>query len=368
MLGLYQDILQFLHKLLQLFPSDKRVQLTAGIYFVNAMDDQKTALVHFNKAIALDNDFAPAYNLSGYAHMALEDYTAAEEAFKNYIRLIPDKPNPYDSYAEMLLQQGKHDASIEQYQKAYEKDAEFVFALSGVADNYVFEGEYEKAREYLRQYYENAPNINQKMGALFWIAISYVHEANTESAIKTLEERASKSKSENMPDTQIDSYNLAAFVLTEAGEVDAAGKYLEMADEVITSGKMEEKDRDLFKFRAGVNRCYHVVASDDLAGADEEAEMCKKVAAERGNPGEMRFLHNNLGLLETKKGNYDQALEHFSQANMQSPYNWYYMAVAHEKNGNNEEAAKLYKKVSEWKSNSIGLAVVRARAMQKANL
>jgi cytochrome c-type biogenesis protein CcmH/NrfG len=38
----------------------------------------------------------------GYSYRSLENYAEAEKAFKIYIELIPDDPNPYDSYAEML--------------------------------------------------------------------------------------------------------------------------------------------------------------------------------------------------------------------------------------------------------------------------
>lgn len=357
-----------LDMLLQLKPGDKRVQMAAGRYYQNIMDDYATAQAHYNKAIALDKNYAPAYNSLGYNHMATDNYAAAEEAFKTYIKLVPDKPNPYDSYAEMLLKQGKYDASIEQYQKAYETDSKFVIALSGIGDNYIFKGDFEKAREYYQKYYDNAQNVNQKMGAFFWIATSYVHEGETDKAIKTLEEIAAQAEKENMPTSIIGSYNMAAFVLTESGHVDESEKYLEMANEVIKSANLEEKDRDSFTFNAGLNRCYYLVAKNDLDGADAEAEMCKKVAAQRQNPNEMRFLHLNFGMLENKKGNYDQAMEYYSKADQQSPYTWFCMAEAHEKMGNKEEATKLYKKIAAWNTNGVDLAVVRVRAVKKTEM
>ena len=42
----------------------------------------------------------------GYAYRQQEDYANAEQSFKKYIELIPNDPNPYDSYAELLLKMG----------------------------------------------------------------------------------------------------------------------------------------------------------------------------------------------------------------------------------------------------------------------
>ncbi|MCK4585436.1 tetratricopeptide repeat protein, partial [candidate division WOR-3 bacterium] len=104
---------EHLDQLLKLFPNDKRVQTLAGSYFQYVLDDRETAIKHLKKATDLDKKYAPTYNNLGYAQSALGNYEAAEEAFKTYINLIPDNPNPYDSYAELLLKIGKYDESIE---------------------------------------------------------------------------------------------------------------------------------------------------------------------------------------------------------------------------------------------------------------
>ncbi|MDQ3224723.1 MAG: tetratricopeptide repeat protein [Gemmatimonadota bacterium] len=66
----------------------------------------------YRKSVELAPDFAPAYNLLGYALRATADYAEAEKAFKKYIELIPEDPNPYDSYAELLMKMGRFDESI----------------------------------------------------------------------------------------------------------------------------------------------------------------------------------------------------------------------------------------------------------------
>ena len=77
------------------------------------------------KATEINPKFSPAYNSLGYAYRPLEKYAEAETAFKKYIELIPDDPNPYDSYAELLMKTGRFDESIAQYRKALSVDQHF---------------------------------------------------------------------------------------------------------------------------------------------------------------------------------------------------------------------------------------------------
>ena len=62
--------------------------------------------------------YSTAFNILGYAYRQNGDYSDAENAFKKYIELIPNDPNPYDSYAELLLKMGRFDEAITQYNKA----------------------------------------------------------------------------------------------------------------------------------------------------------------------------------------------------------------------------------------------------------
>ena len=78
-----------------------------------------------NRALAADPTFAPAYNLIGYAEMAAGNTAAAERAFQEQIRLASDEANPYDSYGEFLLNQGRLDEAERQYEMALTKNPEF---------------------------------------------------------------------------------------------------------------------------------------------------------------------------------------------------------------------------------------------------
>src|SRR4029434_2356395 len=91
------------------------------------------AIQYYKKATELEPKFSSAFNLLGYAYRQNEEYANSENAFKKYIELIPNDPNPYDSYAELLLKMGKFDDSITQYRKALSIDPNFIASHSGIS-------------------------------------------------------------------------------------------------------------------------------------------------------------------------------------------------------------------------------------------
>ena len=89
------------------------------------------------------------------------------------------------------------------------------------------------------------------------------------------------------------------------------------------------------------------------------------IAEKRQNPGELQFIHRQLGALELKKENYKQAIEHLEKADPQSPYNWYQMAVAYEGMDMKEKATEMFTRVANQNEVRLDLTVVRSKAKEK---
>jgi len=51
---------------------------------------------------------------------------------KRYVELVPNESNPYDSYAEILMKQGKFEESAENYRKALSLKPDFFFSYTGL--------------------------------------------------------------------------------------------------------------------------------------------------------------------------------------------------------------------------------------------
>ncbi len=111
------------------FPADP-----VPVYWIATGEaDAAARIAAAQRVLTVDPSFAPAYNVIGYVEMAQGNTTAAERAFREQIRLAPDEPNPYDSYGEFLMNQGKLDEAEAQYEMALTKDPSFENASTMLA-------------------------------------------------------------------------------------------------------------------------------------------------------------------------------------------------------------------------------------------
>ena len=97
---------EILDKLVDAYPNDERAHFNLGGYYFG-QQDYTNAITHYKHATEIAPDYSTAFNILGYAYRQNEAYSDAENAFKKYIQLIPNDPNPYDSYAGVVTEDGK---------------------------------------------------------------------------------------------------------------------------------------------------------------------------------------------------------------------------------------------------------------------
>ncbi len=352
-------------ELLNLYPNDKRVAQLAGNFLGDSPADLGAALRHYEKAATLDARFASAYNGIGYAQFRLGDYTAAEAAFKQYIALRPDSPNPYDSYAELLMKMGRYDDSIAQYQKALEKDPQFSSALAGIGHNDVFKGDFAQGRQSYQREFDQSPNVSGKTGSLFWTSTSYVHEGNVVEALRAIEQQRVFAEKENLVPTVIGTHEQAAFILAESGDLAGSVKHIDAASRLVEESTLPTATKEAARLRMMLARTRILTAVHEFDSAKALVVKCQAMVDASRNPAEERALQGVFGMLELEQGHNDQALAHFAKADPESAYDLFYTAVAQERKGDQAEAARLYAKVATWNQNDLGYALVRARARAK---
>lgn len=357
---------EYLDKLLELFPADKRVQYLAGQYFNYTVRDFATALKYYVRVTELDRTYAPVYNNIGYCHLSLGNFKEAEKAFVEQIKFAPKSPNPYDSYAELLMRMGRYDESIEQYKKAYDQDPSFVAALEGVGDNYVLKGEYKAAREHYQKIFDKAPDPGEKFAALDNIASSFVQEGNMTAALNTYERYRALAKEHSRPDEVIISYQNEGFILTESGNPAEGVRRYQMAVEVVKQPDTPEAVKNNLTLPSLFQECYALLSNEATEAALAKMEECRPMVEERKVPDDFRWMSFLNGMVESQKGNHAKALENYSNSWPDIPFVKFYMAVANEQMGKQEEAKKLFKELENWHDNDLAIALVKHRMREMA--
>ncbi len=347
--------------LLKLHPEDERIQLWIGYYHFN-QGKYMDALSHFKRAEKLNKAFHPVYNVSGYAYMILKKPVKAEQYFRKYLEILPDAANSHDSYAEFLRKQGRFDEAIEHYKKAITYSPGFLASHKGLADSYLFKGEYGLAREQYRNYYKHGSNRNLQFNSLLWEATVDLHEKNPESALKIMDRYIDLAEERKLPYYKVYGRAYKAGILNENGETEKALKLYRKAIKVAETEDMDEEIRMNLKSLAHLWEFYGLASNGNMDEAELARTQCNEMLALRENPYHRQVYYGACGIMEIKKGNYRQARKNLSKG-YEGPFTWYYRGLAWEKSGNNKKAREWYEKVTKDYNNSMELGVFRNKAM-----
>ncbi|HKR61169.1 MAG TPA: tetratricopeptide repeat protein, partial [Pyrinomonadaceae bacterium] len=179
---------EYLEQLVAAYPNDERAHFNLGGYHFGQQEIPQ-AIEHYKKATELAPDYSAAYNILGYAYRQAEDYANAETAFKKYIQLIPNDPNPYDSYAELLLKMGRFDESIVQYRRALAIDPNFVASHSGISADLMYQNKPAEAASELLQLASKARSDAETRNALFNQTVVDVDSGQWDKALAEMDKQ-----------------------------------------------------------------------------------------------------------------------------------------------------------------------------------
>lgn len=349
-------------ELIKLTPADKHSRFFAGVYFAGAPADLPTAYGHLRKAVELDPAYGAAFNQLGYLCARMGKFEEAEQAFKRYIEVRPGKPNPHDSYAEFLLNRGRYADSIAQYQLALKALPTFVSAHAGIGHNHIFQGDYAKARAAYQAMFDAANGPADKLGALYWKAISYLHEGNVPAALATFEERRQLARTEGQYPAEVDSHWSMAFVRMESGNLAACARGLEDTLQNLEASGMSPALKGVWGSYLKVAKAQVFTRAHAFDAAKSLLEEVRTTADRTQDPELLRAVEGTLGTWALEQRHPEEALAHFDKAEREDPYLWYQQALAWEAKGDATKSAECKRKVTACNLNGLGLAMVRARA------
>ncbi len=357
---------EYLNKLVELYPKDERAHFQFGTFYFGLQDYQK-ASDHLKKSIELDSVFAPAYNLLGYSERNLGNFSDAETSFKKYIELIPNDPNPYDSYAELLLKTGKYDESIKQYEKALTVDKNFVPSFVGIATNYNYLGKHADARNQLQKYYNMARNEGEKRAALFSMAVSYLDEGNFTKALEEMQKQLEMGEKINDAAAVNGDLNTIGNILFELGKYDEAMAKYDKALQTMEASNLSTEVKNTTKRLDIYNQARIALVKGDLTSAKEKSKQFMEETAAANNTFQIWLSHELAGMIALKEKDFKKAEDEFKKGSQQNPYTFYRLALALEGQKDKESAKNYYKMAANFNAlNNMNQAFIRNKAMKMA--
>lgn len=352
-----------LDKLIALHPTDERCLMMLGSYYYGR-EEYREAIEVYKKILAENDEFAPVYNMLGYCYRNLDNYAEAESYLKKYIELIPNDPNPYDSYGELLLKMGKFEESLESYKRAISIDPYFVFSYLGLATNFNMLGKHIEARNQLKKMLEISKNDMQRREATYGMAVSYVDEGNLGMGLKLLDQRVGISKNSG---NKIDYYSdLQTFGLLalQANNIDLAEETFATATAQIDSSDQIEPIKDQAARLKKYTGCLIAIKEGDLDAARNFAAEYNQLVNEAQSSLQKRNVHELLGLIALAAKDFAEADKELRLTNQSNPLNLFRLGMANKGLGDNEKALSFFEKAAHANMiNSLNYALVRKKAL-----
>lgn len=118
--------------------------LSKGLAFYNKgfEENYRKAVEEFQKALDLDPTYSQAALYLGRSYNALFDEASAEKYFRKALEIDPDYQEARASFGGMLLDTGKYDEAVRQFETVIRRDPRNVLALTNLAQAYRMKGLY----------------------------------------------------------------------------------------------------------------------------------------------------------------------------------------------------------------------------------
>jgi len=348
-------------QLVTMFPNDKRMHFELASYLQFLENDNRAGIRSLMRVIELDSLYRPAYNSLGYAYSVAGDYDKAEKTLKKYTELLPDEANPHDTYAEVLLKQGKFEESTAEYKKALAIDSTFYFSLIGLGTIYALTGKSDEGRMSFERLFDSSSNFVERYQAIQAAARSYMIEGGYEKAAHEMQRRIVLESQQKDTTSMIGSIAIVSELLVEARKFKDAKTELAKAKRLAHNLKSLEPTSFAMmgvlhaEILLALSQSQVQEATSLLAEYRERAEVSGNVRERK----EARLLAGRVNLLQKR---YDDALAELQQADQRNAQTLFVAAQVYAAKGDEVKAKELFGKAANFNDMSWEYALVRKRA------
>jgi Tfp pilus assembly protein PilF len=342
------------------YPKDGRLNFLAG-YWLYRQDEYEHSKKPTLQALADDPNYATAYNQLGYLYSRTGDYPKALEALAKYVQLLPNEPNPHDSYAEVLRLSGRFDEALKHYRMALKIDPTFYISQKELGETYSLMGQEERARAEYAKAIHDAPSSGLKAEYLQKFALTWIREGKLGQADKAYLDAAEKARAMEQWVWEARAYRMMAMYQPDGA---LANKYLDQADAMLTARKdsvakadLEEEHARILRARLERNLTASPKAAAQSAVAEAALEELRNMAESSASANIQRAYDGAQGAFLIAQQKYKAAIPYLEEDYI-NPLSMRLLVAAYRKTKASANAAVMTKKLLEWRIPTIEEALV----------
>ena len=294
-----------MNDMLEMYPHDKHVLYAAGNWLMGENGDEQAQHI-FVKALAIDKNYPAALNDLAYLYARNRQFDKAFAAMDRYVALLPNEPNPQDSYGELKRMAGEFESSLQHYRAALKIDPDFVTSQVGLGDTYALMGNQEQARVEYEKAIRFAHNEADRLSYSMQKAMTYVRDGNYTEADKEFTEIAetAHAKGQDLQEGQAERH-IAEYQVDDA----IALKHLKLAEDAlhhITTISASDRDEEISRILR--NRAVRASRAGDQPLADQTLKQLEAMASGSRNRVILASYHGAAGTLLMDQKKYSDAI------------------------------------------------------------
>jgi tetratricopeptide (TPR) repeat protein len=302
--GDYIGGISSMNDLLEMYPKDKHLLYLAGNWLM-LEDGNDHAQRLMEKALAIDKNFPAALNDLAYLDARNRKFVNAFAAMDRYVALLPNEPNPQDSYGELLRMAGNFEGSLTHYRAALKIDPDFVTSQAGLGDTYALMGNQEQARIEYDKAINFAHNEADRLTYSMQKATTWVRDGKFSEADKSFQEIAETAHAKDQDLQEAQAYRHLAEYQTDDN---AALKYLQLAEEALGHRTISKSDKDEELSRILRNRTVRAAHAGNQELADKTLKQLEAMASGSRNHVIQSSYNGAAGTLLMDQKKFDEAI------------------------------------------------------------
>jgi tetratricopeptide (TPR) repeat protein len=240
---------------------------------------------------------------------------------------------------------------------------------SFLANDDLLRGDYAKARAAFESVEKTLPKGAAPFAVRYGLAFAHLYEGQVDPALEALRTYLAEYKdsgaAQGFPEVFI--WNSIARINLENGRLDEAMKAYEKGYESVPGSSIDDDQKQLWLGRLHHGRCRVLAKMGRHAEAWTEAVKIKKMIDDAGDGGRqyLQAWHYLAGYLKLEAGDAQAAVAELKQANPQDPFHNLLLARAYERAGDQENAQRAYRAVTESEQNGLERALAFPEARRK---
>ncbi|HET9838157.1 MAG TPA: tetratricopeptide repeat protein [Candidatus Angelobacter sp.] len=346
--------IQAMNEALEKYPHDKHLHWLAGWWLLVDHNQSQRAVTLFEKVMQIDPKFADAYNEAAYCYARMGDFDKAFADIKRYSELVPNEPNPQDSFAEISRMAGRFEEALTHYRMSLKIDPTFNESQLGLGDTYALMGQQARAREeYAKAIASGSPV--QKVTWGLQSAATWVREGNLAAADKAFASVAQQAHEKDFANLEAEAYrSMSLYQLDGAASLNllAKAEAVLKEDHKVPPSLLNEELASVL--RARVERSLH----DNKELAASALKQLQALADANGADGLIvTSLHAASGAAALANGSFADAVNQFEEDDSNA-ISMRSLISAYEKNGQEGNARRLSAKLAALNVPVIEQAIV----------